>query len=263
MYSMLGVPARVIMTDPVISAIAGAYMDTRLSVRHIDRFIEKNDIDMSDYLTEEYTCFNDFFTRRIYADKRPVNPDPDTLISPCDGYLSAYMIDEDSEMLIKNSYYSVRDLVGDDEIANNYLNGVCLVLRLAVDNYHRYCYIDDGFKGINHHIKGKYHPVQPIVVRKRPVFRQNTREYCVLHTKNFDDVVQIEVGACLVGKIKNHSEAAVIHRGAEKGMFLFGGSTIVLLFKEGVLDIPDWVYGFTDMGREIPVKYGAGIAKKA
>ena len=263
MYSMLGVPARVIMTDPVISAIAGAYMDTRLSVRHIDRFIEKNDIDMSDYLTEEYTCFNDFFTRRIYADKRPVNPDPDTLISPCDGYLSAYMIDEDSEMLIKNSYYSVRDLVGDDEIANNYLNGVCLVLRLAVDNYHRYCYIDDGFKGKNHHIKGKYHPVQPIVVRKHPVFMQNTREYCTMFTEHFGEVVQIEVGACLVGKIKNHMGPGKMRRGEEKGMFLFGGSTIVLLFKEGVLRLPENLLADSLCGIERPVKYGAAIARRA
>ena len=262
-YSRLGKPARAVMTDPLVTAIVGAYMDTKCSARHIDRFIENNEIDMSEYEVAQYSCFNDFFTREIKHEMRPVNHDPDVLISPCDGQLSAYMIDADSEFAIKNSYYSVSDLVGGDEIAHEYLNGTCLVLRLGVENYHRYCYIDEGFKGPNHHIKGRYHPVQPIVVRRHPVFRQNTREYSMLYTENFGDVIQIEIGACMVGKIKNHQETAVIHRGAEKGMFLFGGSTIVLLFKEGVLDIPDWVFGFTLMGREIPVKYGAQIAKKA
>ena len=261
-YSKQGKILRSVLTNPVLTVIAGAYMDTKLSARHIEHFIENNDIDMSEYVKADYRCFNDFFTRRIESGCRPVNTDPDTLISPCDGHLSAYRISPDSEFAIKNSYYSVSDLVGGDEIAEEYINGTCLVLRLGVENYHRYCYIDDGFKSRNHHIKGRYNPVQPIVVRRHPVFIQNTREYCMLHTKNFGNVLQIEIGACMVGKIKNHNEAAVIHRGAEKGMFLFGGSTIVLLFRENVLDLSDWVFDFTACGREIPVRYGAPIAKK-
>lgn len=261
-YTRLGRPTRHILTNPYLTAAAGAYMDTKLSLRHINRFVENNGIDMDDYVEEKYTCFNDFFTRQIKPEKRPVNMTPEMLISPCDGHLSAYRISGDSEFSIKNSYYNVNDLVGGDEIAGEYLNGICLVLRLGVENYHRYCYIDDGFKSRNHHIKGHYNPVQPIVVRRHPVFMQNTREYSVLHTKNFGDVIQIEVGACMVGKIKNHNEAGVIHRGAEKGMFLFGGSTIVLLFKENTLDIPDWVFDFTEIGKEMPIKYGAAIARK-
>ncbi|MCI7369260.1 MAG: phosphatidylserine decarboxylase, partial [Firmicutes bacterium] len=115
----------------------------------------------------------------------------------------------------------------------------------------------------NYHIKGRYHPVQPIVVHKHPVFKQNTREYCMLETENFGTVTQIEVGACMVGKIKNHHEAGVIHRGCEKGMFLFGGSTIVLLFKNGVLDIPDDLFAATAQGKEAVVRYGEAIARKA
>ena len=261
-YSRFGKLSRKLLVSPPLTAVTGRYMNTKCSLRHIPSFVKKHGIDLSDYLPEEYTCFNDFFTRRIRPEARPVNLDPDTLISPCDGNLSAYRISEDSEFAVKNSYYSVSDLVGGDEIAHEYLNGTCLILRLGVDNYHRYCYIDDGFKGRNHHIEGIYHTVQPIVVRKHPVFRQNNREYCMLYTKNFGNVVQIEVGACLVGRIKNHNETGVTHRGQEKGMFLFGGSTIILLFKEDVLDVSDWVFDFTAMGREIPVKYGAPICKR-
>ena len=259
----LGKPARSIMTKPFITALMGAYMDTRLSTKRIEGFVRRNGIDMSEYVECGYRCFNDFFTRSIKPGARPVSFDPDVLISPCDGYMSAYRISSDSVFSIKDSYYNVEDLVGGSEIAQEYLSGTCLVLRLGVENYHRYCYIDDGFKSRNYHIPGRYHPVQPIVVRKHPVFIQNTREYTVLYTKNFGIVTQIEVGACLVGRICNHHEAGVIRRGKEKGYFCFGGSTIVLLFKEGAVDIPQEVFDSTSEGKEAIVKYGETIGRKA
>ncbi len=262
-YTKLGSPTQVVMTNPILTAIVGAFMDTRSSAKLINSFVRRNGIDLGDYIQERYRCFNDFFTRQIKSGARPIDPDPEALISPCDGRLSAYRISSDSEFYIKDNYYNVEDLVGGDEIAAEYLNGICLVLRLAVDNYHRYCYIDDGFKSRNYHIRGKYHSVQPVVVRKKPVFMQNTREYCVLETENFGTVTQIEVGACLVGKIANHHEAGVMHRGAEKGMFLFGGSTIVLLFKEGTVSIPEEIFELTEKGKETEIRYGSAIGRKA
>ena len=259
----LGWPARRIMTNPILTAIIGEYMNTPMSLRKIDRFVRANHIDLSEYRQEEYHCFNDFFTRRIKPEARPINNDKDTLISPCDGALSAYRISSDSVFSIKNSYYNVDDLVGGAPIADDYMNGVCLVLRLGVENYHRYCYIDDGYKSSNRHIKGRYHTVQPIAVRKHPVFVQNTREYCIMHTENFGSVVQIEVGACLVGKIINHREAGRIYKGTEKGMFQFGGSTIVLLMKKDSVKLPERYFVATSQGTETDVKYGQAIGEKA
>lgn len=259
----LGKPARSIMTRPFITALGGLYMDSALSVKRIEGFVRSNNIDMNEYAQRSYRSFNDFFTRSIKPEARPIDRDPDTLISPCDGYMSAYRISGDSVFSIKDSYYNIEDLVGGSSIAGEYLNGTCLVLRLGVENYHRYCYIDDGFKSGNHRIPGRYHPVQPIVVRKQPVFVQNTREYTVLNTKNFGIVTQIEVGACLVGRICNHHEACIIHRGEEKGFFEFGGSTIVLLFKEGTVDIPQEVFDATLSDKEAIVKYGSAIGRKA
>ena len=152
-FKHLGWPARQIMTNPILTAIIGAYMDTKLSTRRISGFIRANALNMSDYIKQDYRCFNDFFTRQVKAGARPINTDRDTLISPCDGYMSAYKISSDSEFSIKNSYYNVEDLVGGADIADDYINGTCLVLRLGVENYHRYCYIDDGFKSRNWHIR--------------------------------------------------------------------------------------------------------------
>lgn len=105
--------------------------------------------------------------------------------------------------------------------------------------------------------------MQPIVVNNHPVFTQNTREYTIMQTENFGTVVQIEVGACLVGKIVNHVEAGRIYRGIEKGMFRFGGSTIVLLMKKGSVKLPERYFEDTANGIETDVKYGQAIGDKA
>lgn len=260
---MLGAPARKLITHPLFTELIGSYMDKPSSARLIDGFVRRNGIELSEYQDASYGCFNDFFTRRVKPELRPIDREPTHLISPCDGYMSAYRISADSVFSIKQSDYSIYDLVADRELANRYLNGVCVILRLDVENYHRYCYIDEGTKSRNVRINGRYHPVQPIVVYKRPVFRQNTREYTVMNTENFGSVVQIEVGACLVGRIVNHDEVCRTHRGREKGFFQFGGSTIVLLFEKNAVELPESVFAMTATGRETPVKLGQQIGTAA
>ena len=94
------VPGRMVLkliTCPTISKIGGAYMDSRISKIHIKGFIKNNGIDMSQYEKVEYKCFNECFTRKILAEKRPVDMEENALISPCDGRLSAYRISENSD----------------------------------------------------------------------------------------------------------------------------------------------------------------------
>ena len=110
---------------------------------------------------------------------------------------------------------------------------------MCVDDYHRYSYIDDGRTLSHQHIPGILHTVQPIAFHKNKVFLENTREYDVLKTKNFGTIVQMEVGALLVGKICNRKQRS-FHRGEEKGHFCFGGSTVVVLVeKDKVIPHPD------------------------
>ena len=251
-----------IATLPVFSIIAGAFLDSSLSKRFIKGFIEKNHIDMYDYgRSGSYTSFNDFFTRKVREGVRPVDEDPDSLISPCDGKLTAFTIDGDQIFAIKGSFYSVADLLKDEELADEYREGTALVFRLTVDDYHRYCYIDDGRKDDNVHLRGRLHTVQPIALRNVPVFVQNSREYTVMDTEHFGRVIQIEVGALMVGKIKNHQRVCEIKRGREKGMFLFGGSTIILLFKEGAVNIDGEIFQNTERDLETVVKMGEKIGE--
>jgi len=73
----------------------------------------------------------------------------------------------------------------------------------------------------------------------------------------------MEVGAMLVGKISNnHVSNHTFKRGEEKGKFEFGGSTIILLFKENTIDIDDTFIKNTDKNIETHVKMGEKIGKK-
>lgn len=247
-----------VLTMPFISKVIGVFLSTKLSTILIKRFIKKNNIDMSDYEVVKYKSFNDFFTRKIKKNKRIIDKDKNSFIAPSDGYLSVYKIKKDLILPIKQSEFTINSILKNDVLAKDYNDGYCLVFRLCVNNYHRYCYIDDGYKNENIFIKGKLHTVRPIALETLSVFSENAREYTVLETKNFDKVVEIEVGALMVGKIKNYHTNYEYKKGEEKGMFLFGGSTIILLVKKNQIKILDKYL----KNEEISVKMGEKIGIK-
>lgn len=250
------------LTARWISNVAGKVLDSRISKPLIKRFVKKNGIDLSEYESDNFACFNDCFTRKIKDGLRPISMDRDVLVSPCDGLLSAYEITPETVLDVKGSLYRVEDLVNDAELAERYAGGTCLVFRLCVHHYHRYVYIDNGTKGENVFIKGKLHTVRPIALESLPVFKRNCREYTVMQTENFGSVTQIEVGAMLVGKIKNHHGAGEIKRGDEKGMFLYGGSTVILLLEKDSVKIDSEFFTATENGEETEVKMGQIVGKK-
>lgn len=260
LYSTL--PGRMllrVLTAPAVSKMAGSFMNSTLSKFVIEPFIKKNKIDMSDYKIENWKCFNQFFTRNLRPGKRPVDMNPVSLISPCDGYLTVYNISDDSSFEIKNTVYSLSELLQNSDLASRYYGGLCLVFRLTPSDYHRYIYPDTGAKLKNTFIPGIFHTVRPVAFKKYPVFKTNSREYTVLGTNNFDDVVFMEVGAMLVGKIVNYHQEHIFTRGEEKGMFEFGGSTIIMLIKKDIALIDTEIKSASNRGEEYKVKLGQSI----
>ena len=251
------------LTAPAISKAAGCFMDSPPSKLLIKPFIRRSGIDTSQYIMTGFRSYNDFFTRVVKLGKRPIDRTPDHLISPCDSKLTAYKIGRDSIFRIKGSRYRVTDLLQNDFLAKRFSGGYCLIFRLEVDDYHRYCYIDDGTKSENTFIAGELHTVNPIALERYNIYKRNCREYTVLHTENFGDVVQVEVGAMMVGRIVNHHGEASFHRGDEKGKFEFGGSTIVMLFGKDSIRIDEDILRNSAEGIETVVKYGEKIGIKA
>lgn len=242
-----------------VSRAAGAFLSSSLSRFLIKPFVKSNGIDLREYESESFSSFNACFSRRIREGYRPI--DPEALIAPCDGLLSAYAIRSGTVVAVKQSRYTVADLLEDEALARDFEGGICLVFRLCVDNYHRYCYVDGGKKGENIFIPGKLHTVRPIALRGVPVFCQNCREYTVIDSDHFGRLIQMEVGAMLVGRIRNYHGAVRVERGQEKGMFLYGGSTVILLLKSPSGQIDRRLLSETARGAETPVKMGQSLKK--
>lgn len=222
-----------LLIQPQVSKLAGRYLSSAHSKWLISKFIERNEINMDIYEECDYSSFNDFFTRKIKPDCRPVPEDLDVLISPCDCLATVYPIQENTTFSIKNTEYTLRSLLRSPRLAKRFRGGYAYVLRLTVEDYHRYLYSVSGKQSKNYHIDGTYHTVNPIANDYLPIYKENTREYTVIHSKEFGDVLQMEVGALLVGKISNHKQSTVVTRGEEKGFFEYGGSTIVVLTQKG------------------------------
>ncbi len=250
------------LTSPVVSKAAGAFCNSFLSTKMILPFIKNAGLDLSEYESGFYGSFNEFFTRKIRPEARPIDKTPEAVISPCDSKLTVYKIDEDSIFEIKGVSYHVDEFLRCRKLAKKYENGYFCIFRLEVSDYHRYIYFDGGTKSSNRHIDGFYHTVNPIALEKTDIYRENTREYTILHTNNFGDVIHAEVGAMLVGKINNHHQKHAFKRGDEKGMFEYGGSTVVLIFKENTVEFDGDIIKNTAEGFETVVKMGEKIGKK-
>lgn len=258
-------PGRVLLaalTRRVVSRLAGVFMSSAVSKALIKKFIRNNDVDMTEYLDAKYRSFNDFFTREIKKERRPFPDSEDTLASPCDGMLTAFRIEPDGVFSIKNSHYTIEDLLCDRELADEFAGGFCLIFRLMTNNYHRYAYIDDGEVLSSRKIKGVLHTVRPIVYDRYKVYARNSREYSVLQTRRFGKVVQMEVGALFVGRIRNLKWYS-FKRGDERGMFEFGGSTVVMLFQKGTVEVDECFFASTRDGAETVVKMGCVIGERA
>lgn len=257
-------PGRILLkllTSPAVSIAVGHFLDSGISKLLIPSFVRNNNIDLSICEKTEFDSFNDFFSRKIKEEYRPINQDLNSLICPCDGLLSAYRIDKETVIPVKQSIYTISELLKDDSLSKEFEDGICLVFRLCVNHYHRYAYILSGQKGRNIFIKGRLHTVRPIALRSVPVFTENSREYTVINTSDYGKVVQMEVGAMLVGKIENYDNECECVRGKEKGRFLYGGSTIIVLLQKDKVNVINELFEATENGIETPVIMGQVIGK--
>lgn len=245
-----------IVARPFFSKLKAIYQHSKKSKKDIKPFIQKYNIDISYWDVNEFSCFNDFFIRKKkYKDNSKEND----LVAIADSKLSYYEIDENLTLNIKNTTYTLSEILKNNNLANHYKNGICLVFRLSMDDYHRYVFLDNGTIKKKYKIKGLLHTIRPIS-KNHKVFCQNCREISVMNTSHFGLITQIEVGALLVGKINNHNKSNFLKL-EEKGYFEYGGSTIVLLL-ENPIKIDEDIKEQSKKGIETIVKIGERIGQK-
>ncbi len=234
---------RPLATNRLVSEVAALPRRLPWSKRDIQEFCADYGIDLDDYVVPDggYRSFADFFVRDWAPDARPVDPDPSALLSPADGKLLLVPLDG-RRLELKGVAYDVADLLGESHLADRFRGGTAVVVRLTLDDAHRYCYPASGRTVRGAARRSRLDTVAP-AGGSTPFLASNSRTWDLLDTPVFGRVVQVEVGALLVGRIVDE-HAASFKAGDEKGRFELGGSTIVVLVRNGAVtfdaDLLDW-----------------------
>lgn len=250
------VPGRALLrvaADPRVSRWRGKYQRSPASRKDILPFAARCGVDLTGYDPAQFSCFNDFFTRRR---ENHTDAAPDELVAVADSRLSVWPVTEDLVLNLKHSRYTLREVVGGGFDLAPFAGGHCLVFRLAVQDYHRYVFPDSGRVVQSAFLPGVLHTVRPVSEKHR-VYARNSRAVTLLETEHFGPMLQIEVGAMLVGAICNHpvSEFARLQ---EKGYFEYGGSTVLLVVPANVR-IDEDLLAQSRLGFETQVTVGEKI----
>lgn len=192
---------------------------------------------------EKFRTFNEFFYRALKPEARPCSaPDePRVVVSPADCRSVVFdNLDDATSIWVKGREFSIARLLGDayPEDVARYQNGALGVFRLAPQDYHRFHIPVDGIMGEPKTIEGEYYTVNPMAIRSSlDVYGENVRVLVPIDSVAHGRVMVICVGAMMVGStVITRKAGEKVARAEELGYFKFGGSTLLVLFEEGVVN---------------------------
>ena len=258
-----------VLARPAFSKIYGAYQDTRLSARKVPGFIQNFKIPMEEYEDRPFTSFNDFFIRQFRPGVRRMETAPGKMPAPAEArYLGFSEVRPDQVVPVKGEWLSARALLNGSaksklqEAQKQLEGGPLMIARLCPVDYHRFHFPDDGRIVAHERVQGRLSSVNPVALAARgEIFATNERQVTLIETKNFGLVAYIEVGALCVGKIvQTHALEGTCRRGEEKGYFLFGASTVILMGCPGKWKPSEDILKNSANRRETFVKLGDQVA---
>lgn len=249
-----------VVTSPLFSIMWTAIDHTRLSKNKIISFVKEYDITLSHYESENYNSFAEFFVRKLKMANVQVSPS-NHVCAVAQAKLLVVPIQSDQTFAIKGQNYRLEDILQDRSSADYYEGGTLFIYRLAVDDYHRYLASETGTVIYRRKIRGKLHTVREIAQQHFQLFKENKRTYCLIETKKLGTIMQMEVGALLVGKIYNQPFASY-QRGKEKGWFSLGGSTILVAYPKDTVTVDPDIHHYSSLNIETQVNIGEGIGLK-
>lgn len=245
-----------------LSALMGWYYDSALSRRSISSLasIPGCVVSEAEKSPEAYGSFNDFFTRRLKSGVRPFDSAPEILSSPADGRISVWEdLSSEDKIPVKGAQKSLNDLCCEKL---PWEKSAAAVIRLAPVDYHRYHFPCRCVqKEAPRKVKGKYHSVNPIALAKYPdLYVENTRQITALESEDFGEFRYLEVGAFGVGSIVQTSTPGMHEKMDEKGLFKFGGSTVILIFDSSRCKWDADLLANSAAGHETQIRCGEHIA---
>nr|WP_284041573.1 archaetidylserine decarboxylase [Halomonas olivaria] len=214
----------------------------------IKAFIKRFNVDMSQALEPDptaYATFNDFFTRALTVDARPLG---EGLLSPADGTLSQYgRLTAGQLVQAKGHTYSAQTLLGGcTDLAEEFLGGSFATVYLSPRDYHRVHMPMTGILREMIYVPGRLFSVNQATANHVPgLFARNERLVCIFDTEH-GSMAMVLVGAMIVAAIETvwagqitplsghpqrmrFGQPVTLARGSEMGRFKLG-STVVMCF---------------------------------
>jgi len=257
-------PLHLLIKRKMVSSFYGWLMDQPSSVKKIVPFINEYEINIAEIEKKinEFTSFNDFFCRKLMPQARPLEAG---VVSPADGKIIAFEeISDVDNFYIKGIKFKLSAFLGNEKLADKFKDGSMLIIRLAPNDYHRFHFPCDGEPSDCVKINGNYFSVSPYAVSENfgRVFCENKREFSILKTVDKGDVLLCPVGATMVGTIiETYRPHEAVKKGDEMGYFAFGGSSVVMLFEKGAVNIDADIISNTAKGFETFVRMGERIGE--
>lgn len=255
-----------LLSRPWFSKLYGAYQNSPLSRRAISQFIEDFKIPMDEFDSGPFSSFNDFFIRKFRPGIRTFEKTPNRFPAPAEGrYLVLPSVTETTNLPVKGANLNGPTLLGDTPEMRRFYGGPGFIARLCPVDYHRFHFPDGGKVISETRIQGPLHSVNPVALASRgDLLFRNERQITVIETENLGALAYVEVGAICVGKIvQTFSSDRPISRGQEKGYFLFGGSTVIVIGEPGKFHFDSDLLEKSKSGTECLIRLGEGIATGA
>ena len=254
-------PLHALVKRAFFSRWYGWRMDQRSSRALIPGFIGQYGVDPMEFEKSagEFESFNDFFSRKLTANARPIAPAADAVVFPADGrHLAIADASQGGDLFVKGVSFDIAALVGDADLARRFAKASVLISRLCPVDYHRFHFPCAGTPGPARRIRGPLYSVSPIALRQRPtILWENERILTVLETETLGTVLLMEIGATCVGAVsQTYAEGQPVEKGAEKGYFRFGGSSTITLFEPGRVRFADDLLEHSAQGRELYARMG-------
>jgi phosphatidylserine decarboxylase len=242
------------------------YADTSISRRHIDYAVRTYDIDLDEVEVPPggFASFNDFFTRKLKPGARPIDPDPDVLVSPADGQL--YVLPElhaSTELVVKGVAFELRQLLADTSEAERFDGGSAGIFRLYARDCHRIVFPCSGVVHAPRRISGHYYAVTPFPGNDISHFARNQRVVTRFDSDGFGALAFVDIGGfCISSIVSTATPGTHVEKGDEKSYFRYGGSTLVLLATRGALRYDTRFIDASARGDETPIKIGERVATR-
>ena len=241
----------------------GLYKTSKYSLKQIQTDIEQYSVDMDLFKKEKFNNYSDFFLRE-FKDGIRVFPVEENLGAFAEGRVLAFnRVDAQHKYPVKGEFLTPELLLGNTKIANYFIGGPIIIIRLCPIDYHHFHYPLDG-KIINRYkLTGNYHSVNVLALKNRDdIFVKNEREVTIFENKKYGKMAYIEVGAMCVGKIiQKNPSSTTCSKGELKGHFEFGASTVILIGEKDKWTPSEDILVNSQKNIESYIKLGDEIAK--